>query len=87
MPILILTGRNRVEDRGQCLDLGADNYLGKPFSFSELSARIRALMRRSHRPAESVLAMDDLAAGGSFSVQRGAECRSAEARLLQNVPR
>ena len=60
MPILVLTGRNRVEDRVQCLDLGADDYLGKPFSFTELSARIRALMRRSHMPAESVLAVDDL---------------------------
>ena len=60
MPILVLTGRNRVEDRVQCLDLGADDYLGKPFSFTELSARIRALMRRSHLPAESVLAVDDL---------------------------
>ena len=60
MPILVLTGRTRVEDRVQCLDLGADDYLGKPFSFSELSARIRALMRRSHLPAESVLAVDDL---------------------------
>jgi DNA-binding response OmpR family regulator len=60
MPILVLTGRNRVEDRVQCLDLGADDYLGKPFSFTELSARIRALMGRSHLPAESVLAVDDL---------------------------
>jgi two-component system copper resistance phosphate regulon response regulator CusR len=60
MPILILTGRTRVEDRVQCLDLGADDYLAKPFSFTELSARIRALMRRSHLPAESVLIIDDL---------------------------
>jgi two-component system, OmpR family, copper resistance phosphate regulon response regulator CusR len=60
MPILILTGRTRVEDRVQCLDLGADDYLAKPFSFTELSARIRALMRRSHLPVESVLIIDDL---------------------------
>ena len=60
MPILVLTARNRVEDRVQCLDLGADDYLVKPFSFSELSARIRALLRRCHLPAESVLAVDDL---------------------------
>jgi len=60
MPILVLTGRNRVEDRVQCLDLGADDYLGKPFSFTELSARIRALLRRSHMPAESVLMVQDL---------------------------
>jgi len=60
LPILVLTGRNRVEDRVQCLDLGADDYLGKPFSFSELSARLRALLRRSHLPAESVLTVEDL---------------------------
>jgi len=60
IPILVLTGRNRVEDRVQCLDLGADDYLGKPFSFSELSARMRALLRRSHLPAESVLTVEDL---------------------------
>ncbi|MBZ5597361.1 MAG: response regulator transcription factor [Acidobacteriia bacterium] len=60
IPILILTGRSRVEDRVQCLDLGADDYLVKPFSFSELSARIRALLRRCHLPVESVLAVDDL---------------------------
>src|SRR5271163_1501144 len=60
MPILVLTGRTRVEDRVQCLDLGADDYLGKPFSFSELSARIRALVRRSHLPSESVLLAADL---------------------------
>jgi DNA-binding response OmpR family regulator len=38
LPILVLTSRNRVEDRVQCLDLGADDYMGKPFSFAELSA-------------------------------------------------
>ena len=60
LPVLVLTQRNRVEDRVQCLDLGADDYLGKPFSFSELSARIRALVRRSHLPSESVLVVADL---------------------------
>jgi two-component system, OmpR family, copper resistance phosphate regulon response regulator CusR len=60
MPILVLTGRTRVEERVQCLDLGADDFLGKPFSFSELSARIRALLRRCRLPSESVLAVEDL---------------------------
>jgi chemotaxis protein MotB len=60
MPVLVLTLRTRVEDRVQCLDIGADDYLPKPFSFSELSARIRALLRRSHLPSESVLVVDDL---------------------------
>lgn len=60
VPVLVLTQRNRVEDRVQCLDTGADDYLGKPFSFNELSARVRALVRRSHLPSESVLAIADL---------------------------
>jgi response regulator RpfG family c-di-GMP phosphodiesterase len=44
----------------QCLDTGADDYLAKPFSFSKLSARVRALLRRSHLPSESVLTIEDL---------------------------
>ena len=60
VPILILTARGKVDDRVQCLDSGADDYLVKPFSFSELSARIRALLRRSRLPSESVLSVEDL---------------------------
>jgi two-component system copper resistance phosphate regulon response regulator CusR len=60
LPVLILTQRTKIEDRVQCLDMGADDYLAKPFSFNELSARIRALLRRSHLPSESVLAVGDL---------------------------
>src|SRR5580698_3306179 len=60
LPVLVLTQRGRVEDRVQCLDTGADDFLPKPFSFSELSARIRALLRRSHLPSESVLVVEDL---------------------------
>jgi len=60
LPVLILTQRTRVEDKVQCLDGGADDYLAKPFAFSELSARIRALVRRSHLPSESVLTAGDL---------------------------
>lgn len=60
VPILVLTARSRVEDRVLCLDAGADDYLVKPFSFSELSARIRALLRRNRVPPESVLKVEDL---------------------------
>lgn len=60
LPILILTARNRVEERVRCLDAGADDYMVKPFSFAELSARIRALLRRGRLPAESVLRVEDL---------------------------
>jgi two-component system, OmpR family, copper resistance phosphate regulon response regulator CusR len=55
LPILILTARGRVEDRVQCLDSGADEYLIKAFSFSELSARIRALLRRSRLGRSGIL--------------------------------
>ncbi len=60
LPILILTARSRIEDRVLCLDTGADDYLMKPFSFLEFSARVRALLRRSHLPSESVLTVRDL---------------------------
>lgn len=60
LPVMILTARSRVEDRVQCLDMGADDYLVKPFSFLELAARARALLRRCHLPSESVLAVRDL---------------------------
>jgi two-component system OmpR family response regulator len=60
MPVLMLTARDAVEDRVLGLDAGADDYLTKPFSFAELSARLRALTRRgtSERPGE--LALGDL---------------------------
>ncbi len=54
-PILVLTGRSAVESRIECLDLGADDCLIKPFSFGELSARIRALRRRAPQDSEAVL--------------------------------
>ncbi len=60
LPVMILTARNRVEDRVQGLDAGADDYLVKPFSFLELAARARALLRRSHLPSESRLQVRDL---------------------------
>ena len=60
LPVIVLTARNRVEDRVECLDAGADDYLAKPFSFLELSARIRALLRRSHLPSSTVLVVADL---------------------------
>ena len=47
-PVLILTARGSVDDRVAGLNAGADDYLGKPFAFSELVARIHALLRRGH---------------------------------------
>jgi DNA-binding response OmpR family regulator len=60
LPILILSSRTKVEERAGGLDLGADDYLVKPFSYQELSARVRALLRRGRRPAETVLRYGDL---------------------------
>jgi two-component system OmpR family response regulator len=57
MPVMFLTARDAVDDRVAGLDLGADDYLTKPFSFDELLARLRALIRRgpSERPAVLVI--------------------------------
>jgi two-component system response regulator QseB len=55
-PVLILTARDAVADRVQGLDAGADDYLVKPFDLDELSARLRALLRRGSGRAEPVLA-------------------------------
>jgi DNA-binding response OmpR family regulator len=60
LPILILANQARPEERAQMLDCGADDLLLKPFAFSELSARVRALLRRGGRVAEAVLRVDDL---------------------------
>ena len=53
MPVLFLTARDHVEDRVKGLELGADDYLVKPFSFAELLARVRIILRRGHPPNES----------------------------------
>ena len=55
VPVLMLTVRDAVEDRITGLDLGADDYLTKPFHLSELEARVRALIRRAHAGAGSDL--------------------------------
>jgi DNA-binding response OmpR family regulator len=60
LPILILTATDKVAERVACLDGGADDYLTKPFSISELSARVRAIMRRKGRPVQTVLKIEDL---------------------------
>jgi DNA-binding response OmpR family regulator len=60
LPVLVLTARSRIEDRVHCLDSGADDCLIKPFSFTELSARVRALLRRGPRTVETVLHVADL---------------------------
>ena len=55
LPVLILSGREKPEEKVQALDLGADDYLVKPFSLSELQARVRALLRRGQGGAAPVI--------------------------------
>lgn len=59
-PVLMLTARNATRDRIHGLDLGADDYLGKPFDLDELAARVRAIARRAHGRAAPVLAWRDV---------------------------
>lgn len=60
MPVLFLTARDRVEDRVKGLELGADDYLVKPFAFSELLARVRTLLRRGRVAEPETLNIADL---------------------------
>ncbi len=60
LPVLILTARDAIEDRVEGLNSGADDYLTKPFAFSELLARIRALLRRGNDEQTLQLQLDDL---------------------------
>lgn len=60
VPILMLSARSHVDDRVRGLNTGADDYLTKPFDYAELSARIRALLRRAHEPSLTPLVVADL---------------------------
>jgi DNA-binding response OmpR family regulator len=79
--VLILTARDEVQDRVKGLDLGADDYLVKPFAFAELQARIRALVRRRYARPDHVLSVADLEIDTSArTVRRGARLIALSAR-------
>ena len=70
-PILMLTAKDKVEDRVAGLNAGADDYLVKPFAFEELLARLRALMRRPQDVTTNTLKLDDLSLDSqNFEVKR-----------------
>ena len=72
LPVLVLTARIQLEDRVATLDSGADDYLIKPFSFHELTARVRALLRRNGINSSRVFQVADLVLNrAQFRVERG----------------
>ncbi len=90
-PILILTARGSIDDRVEGLNSGADDYLIKPFSFSELVARIQALLRRPPITNGSILEYDDLSLDpAKYEVKRGntpIKLSSKEFALLEYLMR
>ncbi len=89
--IMILTARSRLEDKVSGLDLGADDYLVKPFHFEELFARIRALLRRDLRVREPILQRGDLkldpASRTVWQGKRRLELTSKEMAILEYLMR
>lgn len=59
-PILMLTAKATLDDKIEGLDVGADDYLTKPFEFAELKSRVNALLRRSHNQTENTIRIEDL---------------------------
>ncbi len=94
-PVLILTARDQLEDKVRGLDLGADDYVLKPFELDEIAARLRALVRRSHGRPEPVLTLGEIALNpAARSVTRAGEAIDLTPRefdllhlLLQNAER
>ena len=86
-PVIVLTARSEVSDRVGVLDLGADDYITKPFDFSELEARCRAVLRRQGGGSSNVKRFGDLLfdpLAGTLQVgQRSVNLRNKELRLLE----
>jgi two-component system, OmpR family, response regulator MprA len=86
VPILLLTARDALHQRVEGLDAGADDYLVKPFEVEELTARIRALMRRNHPPGETLAHADLVLEPEAHQARRGGRevaLTRREAELLE----
>lgn len=81
MPVLILTARDALHDRVQGLDLGADDYMVKPFELPELLARLRALLRRSQAATSATLCF------GALELDSGKREARANGQLIELGPR
>ncbi len=86
-PVIVLTARSEVSDRVGLLDLGADDYMVKPIDFSELEARVRAVLRRRGGAARNVISFGDLvfdSLAGTLTVkEREIALRTRELRLFE----
>ncbi|MCL4118209.1 UNVERIFIED_CONTAM: hypothetical protein GTU68_020441 [Idotea baltica] len=86
-PIIVLTARSEVSDRVGVLDLGADDYITKPFDFSELEARCRAVLRRRSGAGQNTIRVGDLIfdpLGGTVEIgSTKVNLRNKELRLLE----
>ncbi|MFT4743469.1 MAG: two-component system response regulator TctD [Yoonia sp.] len=86
-PIIVLTARSQVSDRISLLDLGADDYVTKPFDHAELEARCRAVLRRKAGTVQTVVRMGDVAfdpVAGVLTVGKNpVSLRNKELRLLE----
>ena len=80
-PVLLLTARDSIEDRVKGLDAGADDYLVKPFSFDELLARLRVMMRRASESVSDVFTIADLTVDcAAHTVHRGGKAITLSSR-------
>lgn len=86
-PVIVLTARSEVSDRVTLLDLGADDYITKPFDFSELEARCRAVLRRHSGAARNAISIADVTFDSTTGVlavgDRYETLRNREMRLLE----
>ena len=80
-PVLFLTARDSIDDRVNGLDSGANDYLVKPFAFEELTARIRAMLRKSHGAVSNIISVADLEVDtAAHTVKRNGEIITLSAK-------